>query len=59
MRLVRALLKAGPGDKIFRMEDEEFDQMRRVIRNPGLEILLNWPRRILAKTALYKTEASG
>ena len=50
MRLVRALLKAGPGDKTFRMEDEEFDQMRRVIRNPGLEILLNW---------LYKTEASG
>ena len=56
---MRALLKAGPGDKTFRMEDEEFDQMRRVIRNPGLEILLNWPRRILAKTALYKTEASG
>ena len=41
------------------MEDEEFDQMWRVIRNPGLEILLNWPHRILAKPELYKMEASG
>lgn len=27
LTLVRFLLKAGPGDKIFRMEDEEFDQL--------------------------------